>query len=391
MSDLPVTSNEDSSASSSASAPAARASPSEIQASVAALTSHPLLRALLDATDVSVVVLNRERQILVGNCTLLSGLEVDAMDKVLGLRPGEALGCMHARTCLGGCGSAPECSVCGAVLAILECQRTGATVERDCLMTVCRGGETHAQELRVRASRLALASEVFTIVGIRDVSAEKRRDALERVFLHDISNTVAPLLNWAHVLCAQAQGKAAELGRRIEALARRLQREIEDQRALIQAERGTLALDQADVDTAAALKRAAVMLDEEWAPKGRRVQVVDSLPLPAVRTDEALLLRVLVNMIKNALEATPEGGTVRVGAHEHRNGCELRVWNQGVIPPQVALQIFRRSFSTKPGGGRGLGTFGMKLFGERYLGGKVGFESTDEGGTTFFLRLPSGR
>jgi hypothetical protein len=51
----------------SAFAPAERASQAEIEASVAALAEHPLLRALLDAADVSVVVLNRQRQILVGN------------------------------------------------------------------------------------------------------------------------------------------------------------------------------------------------------------------------------------------------------------------------------------------------------------------------------------
>ena len=74
---------------------------------------------------------------------------------------------------------------------------------------------------------------------------------------------------------------------------------------------------------------------------------------------------------------------------EPRDGhLEFRVWNTGAIAPDVALQIFKRSFSTKPGGGRGLGTFSMKLFGERFLGGTVGFTSSEEGGTNFFLRLP---
>ena len=54
----------------------------------------------------------------------------------------------------------------------------------------------------------------------------------------------------------------------------------------------------------------------------------------------------------------------------------------------VRHQIFQRSFSTK-GPGRGLGTYSVKLFTEQYLKGKVGFESLEGKGTTFFVSLPA--
>jgi sensor histidine kinase regulating citrate/malate metabolism len=50
------------------------------------------------------------------------------------------------------------------------------------------------------------------------------------------------------------------------------------------------------------------------------------------------------------------------------------------------MQLFQRSFSTK-GTGRGIGTYSMKLFGEKYLEGRVDFESTRENGTTFFIEI----
>ena len=62
--------------------------------------------------------------------------------------------------------------------------------------------------------------------------------------------------------------------------------------------------------------------------------------------------------------------------------------NGGVIPPEVQARIFQRSFSTKAARGRGLGTYSMKLLGERYLGGEVSFVSTPETGTVFSIRLP---
>ena len=66
----------------------------------------------------------------------------------------------------------------------------------------------------------------------------------------------------------------------------------------------------------------------------------------------------------------------------------FHVQNPGVILPDVAAQIFHRSFSTKGGYGRGLGTYGMKLLGEDHLGGSLSFKSTEAEGTRFTILLP---
>jgi len=64
------------------------------------------------------------------------------------------------------------------------------------------------------------------------------------------------------------------------------------------------------------------------------------------------------------------------------------VHNETVMPQDVQWQIFSRSFSTK-GKGRGMGTYAMKLLTEKYLSGKVYFESEKGSGTTFFLEMPA--
>jgi signal transduction histidine kinase len=64
------------------------------------------------------------------------------------------------------------------------------------------------------------------------------------------------------------------------------------------------------------------------------------------------------------------------------------VHNPGTIPREAQLQIFQRSFSTK-GGGRGLGTYSMKLLTERFLGGAIRFESSPLQGTRFIARYPA--
>jgi signal transduction histidine kinase len=104
-------------------------------------------------------------------------------------------------------------------------------------------------------------------------------------------------------------------------------------------------------------------------------------------SDDALVKRVLANMLKNALEASPEDAMVEIGFCTEGTRAVFRVHNASFIPEEVQRQIFMRYFSTK-GGDRGLGTWGMKLFAEDYLRGSVSFESTEAGGTTFTLALP---
>lgn len=103
-------------------------------------------------------------------------------------------------------------------------------------------------------------------------------------------------------------------------------------------------------------------------------------------SDKAILTRALGNMLKNALE-TSEDNKVILGAKKTEKNIVFWVSNSSYMQEDVRLQIFKRSFSTK-GKGRGIGTFSMKLFIEKYLKGKVSFETSLEKGTTFFAELP---
>ena len=55
---------------------------------------------------------------------------------------------------------------------------------------------------------------------------------------------------------------------------------------------------------------------------------------------------------------------------------------------EAGSRIFQRNFSTKEQDGRGIGTFSMKLFGEKILGGQVSFTTSKTGGTTFKFAYP---
>lgn len=102
-------------------------------------------------------------------------------------------------------------------------------------------------------------------------------------------------------------------------------------------------------------------------------------------------MRILGNMLKNGLEAILPGQAVTIDCFGQGDEVVFAVHNPGVIPEEVQLQMFQRSFSTKEDTGRGIGTYSMKLLGEGYLGGRVEFVSRLPEGTTFTLSLPKSR
>jgi signal transduction histidine kinase len=104
-------------------------------------------------------------------------------------------------------------------------------------------------------------------------------------------------------------------------------------------------------------------------------------------SDPVLLRRVLINLVKNALEAVEEGATVKLGAYSDRDSVYLTVHDVAVMPSEIQLNVFSRSFSTK-GIGRGLGTYSIKLISEKYLRGQASFISNAEVGTQFTVRYP---
>jgi signal transduction histidine kinase len=367
--------------------PLSRASPAELDEEVQAAMGNPIVRALLEAFDGGLLVLDPHRQIVAANLRHLTSDPERLAPLVLGLRPGEALGCVHAREEPGGCGAALACRTCGALRTILGCQQTHGATEGECVVTAGTDGLS-ALELRLRATPVEIDGRTYTVLAVRDVSDEKRRAILEQVFFHDLLNSFSALSNWSQLLVRVQDDRNRPTAERLAALVRRVHAEIRGERALVLAERGELVPEPRSIRPAELLQELVEEFNAHPLARDRTLRVGGDADV-WVQADPSLLLRVITNMVTNALEATPKGGTVTVGARANDDRCTFFVHNEGVIPEEVRPRIFQRSFSTKAKVGRGLGTYGMKLLGERYLGGRVEYVTGEEEGTEFRLRLPA--
>ncbi len=363
-----------------------RESPADIQRKATLIHRQVLLRNALDLVPLMVAVLNANRQIVFANRRFRDTLNMEE-GRILGKRPGEVLSCRHCFEGPDGCGTGKGCRTCGALGAILESQALKEEITRECRLSV--SDKRSSMELRVTATPFCVHRAWFILLAIENIAAEKQLEALQRTFFHDVLNTCGAVEGYARLL-KDDQQYDPEAVDGIVRLSRQVIEMIEAHRDLLRAERGILTCKLAPVATDEILD--AVQQEYEGHPvcQGRTLTIGNRCG-QVVHTDRRLLLRVLGNMVKNALEAIPEGGMVTLACHDQSEAVVFSVHNPGVMPREVQLQIFHRSFSTKEESGRGIGTFSMKLLGEGYLGGKVSFVSEPPDGTTFQLRLPKTR
>ena len=109
--------------------------------------------------------------------------------------------------------------------------------------------------------------------------------------------------------------------------------------------------------------------------------------LPPLKADTFQLEQVLMNLLANAVQAMPEGGTLTVGTDHVDGRLITTVTDTGVgIRPEHLEQIFEPLFTTKARG-IGLGLAVCKTLIENH-GGTIRAESTVGEGTTFTLSLP---
>lgn len=349
------------------------------------------LRELLDAIPSPAIVLNGNRQTLAANRALRRLLGIES-GEILGDRPGELVGCVHAAEGPDGCGTGYHCRTCGAVEAILQCQASQAQVSRECRLITQSADGRAALDLRVTASVFRLDGDLFMLCVFEDISRQKRLEVLTRTFFHDVLNTAGGIRGYAQLLeedlppNLQAKSEASTLA----GLADRLIDEIECQRDLTRAENGQLEVVPGPVRTVGLINDLVTLYGAHEVADGRSIAVGPCWD-GSLLTDGRLLARVLGNMIKNALEATPRGGLVTIWSEEQGREAAFRVHNAGVMPENIQLQVFQRSFSTKAETGRGIGTYSIKLLGEDYLGGRASFTSQSPEGTTFEIVLPKVR
>ena len=248
---------------------------------------------------------------------------------------------------------------------------------------------------REAAAELTRAARVAEEALAARAEVEALKDDLNNMVVHDLKNPVNGIammvqlaLRKAHELPEAHRGYLHQIDRTCREMMRLIQNLLE----ISKIEEGKMPVAREPI----VLAEVADDVAREYLPvaeqAGRILRISVGTELPAAVGDRALLKRVLVNLVVNALR---HSGSTEVVVQGAADGSDVHVrvidFGRG-IPEADRERIFekfravRRSPSDDPGGDTGLGLTFCKLAVER-MGGRIALESTDAG-TVFKVALP---
>ena len=369
-------------------APAERDDDTLIHSELELIMDNPILNTLLSSIGGLVAVLNDRRQILMVNQSLLNQLGISDIDCILGQRLGEAVDCVHAHDMEGGCGTSAHCASCGAVIAMERARLRQEPFETKCHIEKDDKGQTIDLSFNVRTSPVRIEGRNLILIILRDISSEERWNILERTFFHDLNNIIGSLMGSAEMMKLNGKRKKNREADQLKRGVLRLMEEVAIHRVLCENEgyRDLTHKEYFPMDEV--VTALELQYSTHPAGKDKTLETERHDTNRMIYSNKTLILRVLGNMLTNAFEATKKGGRIRLTIEDLKGAVIFSVWNDLCIPEKIALRVFQRNYSSKAENGRGLGTFGMKIFGEKVLGGKVDFTSSGEEGTVFRFILP---
>jgi signal transduction histidine kinase len=225
------------------------------------------------------------------------------------------------------------------------------------------------------------------------------REEVEAINRHDLRNplmvimTVPGLLLESENLTEDQRG----LVRHVDNAGRTMLEMINRTVDLFKMEQGTYVAHAVPVNALQLIEQFLSALQSLITEKGLivDVRVCGAHPAPGdtflILGEQLLVFSMLANLIKNAAEASPAGGTISISLCDNAGGqdafAEISIHNGGTIPAAIRERFFQKFATAGKKRGTGIGAYSARLM-ARTLGGDIRFESSEEKGTTITVRLP---
>jgi signal transduction histidine kinase/DNA-binding response OmpR family regulator len=237
------------------------------------------------------------------------------------------------------------------------------------------------------------------LVVLRDVTAEREADRLKADLLstvsHELRTPLTGILGFAELLVnhdTDPETRERYL-RTIHGEAMRLTTLISDFLDLQRIEEGHLRLSLEPFDLREVLDREVELFGSQSDAHEVDLRTPDE-PLHVVG-DRERLTQVLANLLSNAIKYSPSGGRVEVSSEQRNGMVRISISDSGIgIPADQQRHLFQKFFRVDSSDTREIGGTGLGLALSREIveahSGRMGFESVEGAGSTFWLELPSG-
>ena len=243
--------------------------------------------------------------------------------------------------------------------------------------------------LKKMEERQKAESEIHLIQSEKQASVGK----LAAGVAHEINNPLTAVLTFTHLMLRR-EDLPDEVRTDLETVATQTERVREIVKSLLDFARQT-AITPEPMDINGLIEDSVNLMRNQAHIKGVALSFAGSVGLPDFTLDRNQCQSVLINMIINALDATPAGGKIDIQTHptgtdtDHDSGVEITISDTGSgIAPDHMEMLFDPFFTTKDvGKGTGLGLAVSAGIIQRH-GGTIAVKSKPDAGTTFTLWLP---
>lgn len=239
---------------------------------------------------------------------------------------------------------------------------------------------------------------IGTVAVLRDITAQRKLEKMQKEFVADVSHELRTPLSSVNLLVKNmleydlAKDEGREFLKDIDGEIERLSLLVQDILDLTRMDTLEEKVHREKVNVKEVIE--GVML--KMLPRANRIQVLltwDIPQLPQLKIDREQLKRVLINLVDNAINYTPEGGWIKVEAAQQGQGVRFMVRDTGPgIPEEDQPRVFERFYRVDKTRSREMGGTGLGLAICQEIitahGGKIWVESKEGQGTAMFFTLP---
>lgn len=262
-------------------------------------------------------------------------------------------------------GPAPYIAAGGFTFILVMCTRIGLGVQR-------MFEQLFKDGMRDRDRALAMHAEQSRV--ITTLTAE---------IAHELKNPLASVKGLAALVAKDTEGRASERIRVLRSEVDRMQAILEE---FLNFSRPLVPLSVVDVDLVA-LARGVAHLHEGSALERGVELALEGMSGAHLRGDERKLRQVLINLLQNALDASPEGSTITLQITADGGRYRVRVCDQGPgLPGDLSARVFEAGVTTKEHGS-GLGLVVARALARQH-GGELTLQNGAHGGAVAELTLP---
>jgi signal transduction histidine kinase len=238
---------------------------------------------------------------------------------------------------------------------------------------------------------LLVLADMTELVKLKDQMRRSEHQAsigkLARGIAHELNNPLDGVLRYTHLALEQMPEETA-VREYVVHIKEGLDRMVRAAKAFLEFARQASTPIQRTADLNRVVEDALLLVRHR--AKFQQIQILTDYDRSLPPVMDGGLAYAVVNLVRNAFDAMPSGGTLKISTRQTASGICVRVEDTGVgIPEKARANLYEPFFSTKPSHkGSGLGLAIAKEAVER-SGGRLEFESRIGEGTVFQILVPA--